>query len=103
MLKDIRELVTKNPFTLGDSSSPGQTEKLQEFSQKLDQILEGILKAHFIMDDPAGNSYLQNVYAPEDDPEMKVEHYKRTFDQNEELGLNDMKTEGYETGLPAQR
>lgn len=46
---------------------------------------------------------LQNVYAPEDDPEMKVEQYKRTFDQNEELGLNDMKTEGYETGLAAQR
>lgn len=46
---------------------------------------------------------LQNVYAPEDDPEMKVEHYKRTFDQNEELGLNDMKTEGYETGLASQR
>ncbi|XP_053756435.1 zinc finger protein ZPR1 isoform X2 [Panthera pardus] len=95
--------VTKNPFTLGDSSNPDQMEKLQEFSQKLDQILEGNVKAHFIMNDPAGNSYLQNVYAPEDDPEMKVEHYKRTFDQNEELGLNDMKTEGYETGLAPQR
>ncbi|XP_045338849.1 zinc finger protein ZPR1 isoform X3 [Leopardus geoffroyi] len=95
--------VTKNPFTLGDSSNPGQMEKLREFSQKLDQILEGNVKAHFIMNDPAGNSYLQNVYAPEDDPEMKVEHYKRTFDQNEELGLNDMKTEGYETGLAPQR
>ena len=46
---------------------------------------------------------LQNVYAPEDDPEMKVERYKRTFDQNEELGLNDMKTEGYEAGLAPQR
>ncbi|XP_025784965.1 zinc finger protein ZPR1 isoform X1 [Puma concolor] len=103
LLKDIRELVTKNPFTLGDSSNPGQMEKLREFSQKLDQILEGNMKAHFIMNDPAGNSYLQNVYAPEDDPEMKVEHYKRTFDQNEELGLNDMKTEGYETGLAPQR
>ncbi|XP_012325879.2 zinc finger protein ZPR1 isoform X1 [Aotus nancymaae] len=103
LLKDIRELVTKNPFTLGDSSSPGQTEKLQEFSQKMDQIIEGNMKAHFIMDDPAGNSYLQNVYAPEDDPEMKVERYKRTFDQNEELGLNDMKTEGYEAGLAPQR
>ncbi|XP_042763224.1 zinc finger protein ZPR1 isoform X1 [Panthera pardus] len=103
LLKDIRELVTKNPFTLGDSSNPDQMEKLQEFSQKLDQILEGNVKAHFIMNDPAGNSYLQNVYAPEDDPEMKVEHYKRTFDQNEELGLNDMKTEGYETGLAPQR
>ncbi|MBZ3876786.1 Zinc finger protein ZPR1 [Sciurus carolinensis] len=103
LLKDIRELVTKNPFTLGDSSNPGQSEKLQEFSQKLDQIIEGNMKAHFIMNDPAGNSYLQNVYAPEEDPEMKVERYKRTFDQNEELGLNDMKTEGYETGLAPQR
>ncbi|XP_057606487.1 zinc finger protein ZPR1 isoform X2 [Hippopotamus amphibius kiboko] len=102
MTRDLLK-VTKNPFTLGDSSNPGQTEKLQEFSQKLDQILEGNMKAHFIMDDPAGNSYLQNVYAPEDDPEMKVEHYKRTFDQNEDLGLNDMKTEGYETSLASQR
>uniref|UniRef100_A0A8C5XI29 Zinc finger ZPR1-type domain-containing protein n=1 Tax=Microcebus murinus TaxID=30608 RepID=A0A8C5XI29_MICMU len=81
LLKDIREL---------------------EFSQKLDQIIEGNMKAHFIMDDPAGNSYLQNVYAPEDDPEMKVERYECTFDQNEELGLNDMKIEGYEAGLAPQ-
>ncbi|XP_052615109.1 zinc finger protein ZPR1 [Peromyscus californicus insignis] len=103
LLKDIRELVTKNPFTLGDSSNPNQSEKLQDFSQKLEQIIEGKMKAHFIMNDPAGNSYLQNVYAPEDDPEMKVERYKRTFDQNEELGLNDMKTEGYEEGLAPQR
>ncbi|XP_022368934.1 zinc finger protein ZPR1 isoform X1 [Enhydra lutris kenyoni] len=103
ILRDIQELVTKNPFTLGDSSNPGQMEKLQEFSRKLDQILQGDMKAHFIMNDPAGNSYFQNVYAPEDDPQMKVEHYERTFAQNEELGLNDMKTEGYETGLAPQR
>ena len=37
----------------------------------------------------------QNVYAPDQDPEMTVEHYKRNFAQNELLGLNDMKTEGY--------
>uniref|UniRef100_A0A8C7YYT0 Zinc finger ZPR1-type domain-containing protein n=1 Tax=Oryzias sinensis TaxID=183150 RepID=A0A8C7YYT0_9TELE len=41
-------------------------------------------------------NYLQNVYAPEDDPEMTVEKYTRTFEQNEDLGLNDMKTEGYQ-------
>ena len=28
---------------------------------------------------------------------MTIEHYDRSFDQNEELGLNDMITEGYET------
>ncbi|XP_014464340.1 zinc finger protein ZPR1 [Alligator mississippiensis] len=103
LLKDIRDLVQKNPFTLGDSSAPSKVEKLQEFGRKLQQIMEGQMEAHFIMDDSAGNSYLQNVYAPEEDPELKVEHYKRTFEQNEELGLNDMKTEGYEAGQTSDR
>ncbi|EGV96567.1 Zinc finger protein ZPR1 [Cricetulus griseus] len=66
----------------------------------LDQIIEGKMKAHFIMDGPAGNSYLQNVHAPEDDQEMKVEWYKHIFDQNKELWLNDMKTESYEQVWP---
>ncbi|KAM9370098.1 zinc finger protein ZPR1 [Phaethornis superciliosus] len=96
LLKDIRELVERNPFTLGDSSAPSKAEKLQEFVGKLQEIIEGRRNVHFIMDDPAGNSYLQNVYAPEEDPELRVERYERSFDQNEELGLNDMKTEGYE-------
>lgn len=96
LLKDIRDLVERNPFTLGDSSTPSKKEKLQEFVGRLQEIIEGKTKAHFIMDDPAGNSYLQNVYAPEEDPELRVERYERTFEQNEELGINDMRTEGYE-------
>ncbi|NWT03923.1 ZPR1 protein, partial [Mionectes macconnelli] len=95
LLKDIRDLVERNPFTLGDSSTPSRTGKLQEFIGKLQEV-NGKSKAHFVMDDPAGNSYLQNVYAPEEDPELRVERYERTFEQNEDLGLNDMKTEGYE-------
>uniref|UniRef100_A0A8D0GM54 ZPR1 zinc finger n=1 Tax=Sphenodon punctatus TaxID=8508 RepID=A0A8D0GM54_SPHPU len=103
LLKDIQDLVERNPFTLGDSSAPGRGEKIQEFVRKLHQVIDGQLKINFILDDPAGNSYLQNVYAPEADPEMKVEQYERTFEQNEELGLNDMKTEGYEAGLASER
>lgn len=90
------------------------------------------MDVHIILDDPAGNSYLQvsvdilnilmiilkkiiivliyvetnhqtllfvfcfqNIYAPDPDPEMKIEKYTRTFEHNEDLGLNDMKTEGY--------
>jgi len=49
-----------------------------------------------ILDDPLANSYLQNLYAPDPDPNMTTETYERTWDQNEELGLNDMKVEGYE-------
>lgn len=42
------------------------------------------------------NSYLQNLYAPDPDPNMKIETFDRTWEQNEDLGLNDMKVEGYE-------
>lgn len=49
-----------------------------------------------ILDDPLANSYLQNLYAPDDDPAMITEVYERTFEQNEELGLNDIRLEGYE-------
>uniref|UniRef100_A0A672Z712 Zinc finger ZPR1-type domain-containing protein n=1 Tax=Sphaeramia orbicularis TaxID=375764 RepID=A0A672Z712_9TELE len=52
---------------------------------KIDQIIAGELDVHIVLDDPAGNSYLQNVYK-----------YTRSFEQNEDLGLNDMKTEDYQ-------
>lgn len=56
------------------------------------------IKCTLILDDPLGNSYLQNLYAPEPDPAMTIEEYERTFEQNEALGLNDMRLEGYEHG-----
>lgn len=31
---------------------------------------------------------------------MTIEQYERTYEQNEDLGLNDMKTENYETSWP---
>ncbi|KAB5543554.1 hypothetical protein PHYPO_G00080570 [Pangasianodon hypophthalmus] len=96
LLKDIKEMIVmKNPFICGDSATNDTSEKLQLFGKKIDKIMSGEMDVHIILDDPAGNSYLQNVYAPDPDPEMKIEKYVRTFEQNEDLGLNDMKTEGY--------
>lgn len=54
-----------------------------------------------ILDDPLANSYVQNLYAPDPDPNMEVEMYDRSFDQNEELGLNDIKVEGYDNDVEA--
>ena len=48
-----------------------------------------------ILDDPLANSYLQNLYAPDPDPNMETIVYDRSWDQNEELGLNDIKVENY--------
>lgn len=36
------------------------------------------------------------MYAPDPDPNMTIETYERSWEQNEELGLNDMKVEAYE-------
>ncbi|XP_070759207.1 zinc finger protein ZPR1 [Enoplosus armatus] len=97
LLKDIKDLiVSKNPFICGDSGTTDRVQKLNEFGEKIDKVVAGETKVHIILDDPAGNSYLQNVYAPDPDPEMTVEKYTRSFQQNEDLGLNDMKTEGYQ-------
>ncbi|KAM4582513.1 zinc finger protein ZPR1 [Fundulus diaphanus] len=99
LLRDIKDLtVSKNPFMCGDSSTADRLQKLGAFGDKLDQILAGEMKVHIVLDDPTGNSYVQNVYAPEPDPELTVEKYTRTFEQNEDLGLNDMRTEDYQEG-----
>jgi zinc finger protein len=48
-----------------------------------------------ILDDPLANSYIQNAYAPDVDPCLTEEEYDRTFEQNEELGLNDINVDDY--------
>ena len=36
-------------------------------------LTEGKGEFTLILDDPAGNSFLQNIYAPEEDPNMTIE------------------------------
>ncbi|CAG8628554.1 579_t:CDS:2, partial [Paraglomus occultum] len=36
-----------------------------------------------------------NPYAPDPDPNMEIELYERTWEQNEGLGINDMVLEEY--------
>ncbi|XP_022913962.1 zinc finger protein ZPR1 [Onthophagus taurus] len=82
---------------VGDSQDTEQKDKLQEFMTKFNEILEGKRMVTVILDDPAGNSYIQSLKDDDQlDDNLRVTKYERNFDQNEELGLNDMKTENYE-------
>lgn len=96
------QLFDHNPLLCGDSATAEAKERMAEFTAKLTDVIKGrrLGDIHLILDDPAGNSYLQNVYAPDDDPEMVVEHYERTFEHNEELGLNDMNVDNYRVDDP---
>lgn len=96
LIQGIKDDITfKQPFTSGDSATQERRRKLQEFKEKLDEVVAGKLQVTIVLDDPAGNSYLQNIYAPEPDPEMTIEEYERTPEQNDELGVTQMKTENY--------
>lgn len=47
---------------------------------------ESILPYHFVIDDPAGNSYIKNLVFPQTDPNLKIEKYSRTHQQLREMG-----------------
>jgi len=87
LLKTKEALMQANPFALGDSASGEQKERFRRFFESMDRLLAGGEKFTVILDDPAGNSFIQNIYAPDPDPEMTVQEYERDEEQDEELGL----------------
>jgi zinc finger protein len=100
LLQATREqLEEQSRFFMGDSAvdeNNGTNKRtIQNVLDGIDEILALKRKATIILDDCAGNSYIQSLMAPMDDPKLHKTFYKRTFEQNEELGLNDMKTENY--------
>ena len=89
------ELGSKVSFLKGDSADIDKHSRLQELLDALLNICQGKLFCTIIIYDPLSNSYLQNIYAPDEDPNMTIEMYERTEEQNEDLGLNDMVLENY--------
>ncbi|KAA0183969.1 Zinc finger protein ZPR1 [Fasciolopsis buskii] len=92
------QLVGANPFLTGDSCTEDEKRgKLSRTIEELQKVADGKhLNILFELRDPAGNSYLQNLYAPEPDPQMEVTDYDRTDEENDELGLKDMKVDDAE-------
>lgn len=66
-----------------------------KFFAGMDEAIK--VKRYFtiILEDPMASSYVQNLCAPDADPQLVIEDYDRTEEEEEELGLNDMKTETY--------
>lgn len=89
-----KEQLSSSPFT-GDSSDVGTAKRMDEFMKKMDVIVSGDEKFTLILDDPTGNSYVQSLSDDGQDDKLKITRYERTFEQNEELGLNDMKVDNY--------
>ncbi|CCI46297.1 unnamed protein product [Albugo candida] len=80
---------------------PETTAKLDEFIQKLALLATGItLPFKIIIDDPAGNSHIENPHAPQSDPKMKVTQYYRSEAQDLQCGLQPDTTHDVPTETP---
>lgn len=97
LLEQIKDQLNgiHNPFGFGDSATKSGKSKMTDLVQKLEDITTGKMLTTLIINDPAGNSYIQNLYAPDDDPNLLVEHYNRTDEDDDDLGIKHMKTENY--------
>ncbi len=106
MLNEIFTELSTKVFRTGDSTTSGIGQQdrpalaagerhFEDFLKGLKEVMAASRPFTIILDDPVSNSYLQNLYAPDDDPNMTIEEYERSHEQNEELGFNDMVLEGY--------
>ena len=77
----------------GDSMAAESKSAWDSFFAKIDSAIRGDMKYTILMEDPLANSYVQSLTAPEADPQITIEEYERTVQEEEELGLTDMRTQ----------
>lgn len=106
LLTQVRDDLRASIFDTGDDGAISQTGgdsmpsadkvKWTEFFALLDRGISGEMPFTVVLEDPMAASYVQSFSAPEVDPQIEVEDYERTAEEEETLGLRDIKTEGYE-------
>lgn len=83
----------------GDSMDPERKQAWDNLFTNLQAAIKGEFKYQIVLTDPLAGSYIQNLCTPNDDPQLTVQDYDRSEEEEEELGLTDMRTELGEGGL----
>lgn len=113
LMKIHSSLKENNPFAVGDSSTQHHSNQAEQsqikskftaFLGQLESLSRGEnLPFTLVLRDPLGNSFvsapLGSFLPPEMDSNLTMTDYARTFEDNEEFGLNDINTADYETGV----
>ena len=61
---------------------------MQTVEFDLVRLLRVIFRKSFqLIDDPSGNSFIENLLAPKADPDREVTYYTRTKEQDKALGI----------------
>lgn len=78
----------------GDSMVDSTKQTWTNFFSKLDKALKVELQFSITLEDPLASSYVEARM--EGDPQIVTKEYERTHEEMEDLGINDMQTEGYD-------
>lgn len=96
LLMAIKDQLVDSSGMFMDSNDEETKHRMDDFFGQLDAAIAGDMPMTVVLDDPTGNSYVQSLNDDgTPDEAMRITRYTRSHDQNEELGLNDMKTEHY--------
>ena len=80
-------------------SMPAEKKKAWgEFFAQMDRAVKAEMPYTVLLEDPLGSSYCQSFGEPGQDPQIREEDYERTAEEEQELGLADMKTHLNEEG-----
>ncbi|KAK1442182.1 zinc finger protein [Babesia gibsoni] len=98
LISKLAEGIEKShPFMIGDSA-PEMNQSLRKKVKELQKLAdtEDFHAFTIVIDDPADHSFVARPLSLKgQDVNLIGEIYKRSFEQDEELGINDMKTENY--------
>ncbi|EKD12214.1 uncharacterized protein L3040_000317 [Drepanopeziza brunnea f. sp. 'multigermtubi'] len=112
LLTQVRDDLHQQIFDVGDDSGAGgdslpsaEKSTWKAFFDSLGEAIRGERKFTVVLKDPLASSYVQNLCSPDADPQIETEEYERTHEEEEDLGLLDMQTEGYvdEVGIEKKR
>lgn len=102
LLTQIRDDLHMQIFDVGDEQEAGgdslpseAKDTWKSFFEGIGEAIKGERKFTVVLRDPLASSYVQNLCSPDEDPQIHTEEYERTAEEEEDLGLSDMKTEGY--------
>jgi len=109
LLTQVRDDLHKQIFDIGEEEEGGdslETESKRtwkEFFATMEEAIQGKKKFTIILRDPMASSYVQNLCTPDPDPQIDSEDYERTQEEEDDLGLSDMKVEGYEDDVANEK
>ncbi|KAK4695919.1 zinc finger protein, partial [Lecanoromycetidae sp. Uapishka_2] len=104
LLTQIRDDLKTSIYDIGEDDAPTDSmpepskQGWKKFFAQMDKAIGGDIEFTIVMEDPLANSYCQTFGEPGEDPNVRIEEYERTEEEEDDLGHADMKTHLNEDG-----